>query len=55
MPAVFPLLVHEPLGSAGAYLRVPAEREIPRAGRYFHSRVFVGVDVVLPSDGAPPS
>ena len=25
----FPLLVHEPLGSAGAYLRVHAERGIP--------------------------
>ena len=34
MPAGFPLLVHEPLGSAGAYLRVPAERGIHRAGQY---------------------
>ena len=57
MPAVFPLQVHEPLGSAGAYLRVPAEMGIPRADRYFHSCVFVGVGVgrVLLSDGAPPS
>ena len=53
----FPLLVHEPLGSAGAYLRVHAERGTHRAGRYFHSCVFVGVGVgrVLLSDGAPPS
>ena len=39
------------------YLRVPAERGIHRAGRYFRSCVFVGVGVgrVLLSDGAPPS
>ena len=36
---------------------VPAERVTHRAGRYFRSRVFVGVGVggVLLSDGAPPS
>ena len=57
MPPGFPLLVHEPLGSAGAYLRVHAERGIHRADRYFRSCVFVGVGVsrVLLSDGAPPS
>ena len=52
-----PGLVHEPLGSAGADLGVPAERGIHRAGQYFHNLVFVGVGVgrVLLSDGAPPS
>ena len=57
MPPGFPLLVHELLGSAGAYLRVPAERGIHRAGRYFRSCVFVGVGVgrVLLSRGVPPS
>ena len=56
MPPGFSLLVHEPLGSAGAYLRVHAERGIHRAGRYFHNLVFVGVGVgrVLLSNGAPP-
>ena len=53
----FPLLVHEPLGSAGAYLSVPAERGIHRAGRHFRRCVFVGVGVgrVLLSDGASSS
>ena len=57
MPPGFPLLVHEPLGSAGAYLSVPAERGIHRAGRYFRRCVFVGVGVgrVLLSDGASSS
>ena len=57
MPAGFPLLGHEPLGSAGAYLRVPAERGIHRADQYFRSCVFVGVGVgrVLLSDGSPPA
>ena len=50
----FPLQVHEPLGSTGANLSVPAERGIPRAGQYFHNLVFVGVGVVLLSDGVPP-
>ena len=57
MPAGFPGLLREPLGSAGAYLRVPAERGIHRAGQYFHNLVFVGVGVggVLLSDGASPA
>ena len=52
-----PGLVHEPLGSAGADLGVPAERGIHRADRYFHTLVLVGVGVgrVLLSDWASPS
>ena len=52
-----PGLLHEPLGPAGAYLRVPAEPGSSRAGHCFHNLVFVGVGVggVLLSDGATPS
>ena len=57
MPPEFPLLVHEPLGSAGSYLRAPAELGSSRARQYFRSCVFVGVGVggVLLSDGALPA